>query len=103
MATLYVTEFKSMGRGANGLEMQAPLAYPTVSQSKAFTGTAGVIDNAVSDETTLLYIITDAAAFIKLGGSPTATSADIAVAGEVPIWLAVEPNSGLKVSAVTRS
>lgn len=103
MATLYVTEFKSMGRGANGLEMQAPLAFPTTSQKVSFTGTAGTIANAVGSETTLLYIMADAAAYISLGGSPTATANDMAVPGEVPLWLAVEPNSGLKVSAITRS
>lgn len=92
-----------MGRGANGLEMQAPLAFPLTNQKVTFTGTAGTISNAVGSETTLLYIITDAAAHIAIGGSPTATTNDMAVAGEVPLWVAVEPNSSLKVSAITRA
>lgn len=103
MATLYVTEFKSMGRGVNGLEMQAPLAFPLTTQKVTFTGTAGTISNAVGGETTLLYILTDAAAHISIAGSPTATTNDMAVPGEVPLWLAVEPNSTLKVSAITRA
>lgn len=46
-------------------------------QSKAYTGTAGTIDNAVGIGTVRVRVITTSAAFIKIGKDPTATTSDV--------------------------
>lgn len=101
MANLYVAEFSTMGKGNDGFEMQAPIAPPIASQTKSFT-TSTAVDTAFTDETTLVMILADAACNVEFGAAPTATSASMALPGEVPMFFSVPRKSGLKVAAVTR-
>lgn len=71
---------------------------PGTTQTKAYTGTAGVIDNAVSVGTNVVRVWVTTAAFIKIGASPSATTSDIPMPANTPELFIVPPGS--KVSAI---
>jgi hypothetical protein len=67
-------------------------------QSKAYTGTAGTIDNAVGSQTRHVRVVVTTAAFVAFGTAPTATAGDVYLAANVPETFTINP--GEKVSAV---
>jgi len=67
-------------------------------QSKAYTGTAGTIDNAVGTQIYKVRVVTTSAAYIKIGDSPTATTADVYMPADSPEYFTITP--GQKVSAI---
>ena len=67
-------------------------------QSKAYTGSAGTIDNAVGAGCFAVRVIATSACFIAIGKSPTATTSDIYVPADKPEIFICFP--GEKVSAV---
>lgn len=71
---------------------------PGITQTKAYTGTAGVIDNAISNGITVVRVWLSTAGFIAIGASPTATTSDIPMPANTPEYFIVPP--GAKVSAV---
>ncbi len=71
---------------------------PGTSQVKAYTGTAGVIDNAIGAGTNVVRVFCTTAAYIAFGTAPTATTSDIPVPANTPEYFLISP--GHKVSAV---
>lgn len=71
---------------------------PSTTQVKAYTGTAGVIDNAVGGQTRVVRIVVTSAAHIAIGGTPTATTSDVYMPANVAEYFLINP--GEKVSAV---
>lgn len=71
---------------------------PGITQTKAYTGTAGVIDNAISNGITVVRVWLSTAGFIAIGASPTATTSDIPMHANTPEYFIVPP--GAKVSAI---
>jgi hypothetical protein len=69
-------------------------------QSKAYTGTAGTIDNAISAGVTEVRVVVTSAAYIKIGPSPTATTSDVYLPADKPEVFTVSPGNSEKVSAV---
>ncbi len=67
-------------------------------QSKTYTGTAGVIDNAFGAGTWAVRVVVTTAAHIKFGQAPSATTADVYMAANVPEVFICNP--GEKVSAI---
>jgi hypothetical protein len=67
-------------------------------QKAAFTGTAGTIANGIGAYTKTVRVIVTAAAYVKIGNSPTATAADMYMAANWPEYFTVTP--GQKVSAI---
>jgi hypothetical protein len=67
-------------------------------QSKAYTGTAGTIDNAIGSGSYKVRVVVTSAAYVKVGDSPTATSADVYMAADAPEYFSCTP--GQKVSAI---
>lgn len=67
-------------------------------QSKAYTGTAGTIDNVISDGVQKIRVICTSAAYIKIDKTPTATSADVYMAADAAEYFTV--SAGQKVSAI---
>jgi hypothetical protein len=65
---------------------------------KAYSGTAGTTDSAVSRKTSVVMITCTTAAYVSSGLEPAATSADTYVAADVSYFFKIEP--GHKVSAV---
>jgi len=77
-----------------------PGAFPIIaSQSVAYTGTAGVVTNAVGTQTKLIRVICTTDAYVALGAAPTATSSDIPIAANVPQYFRAVPGV-TKVSAI---
>lgn len=74
---------------------------PGITQTKAYTGTAGVIDDPISDGITIIRVWLTTAGFIAIGASPTATTSDIPMPANTPEYFVVPPGS--KVSAVQSS
>lgn len=71
---------------------------PGASQVKAYTGTAGTVDNAISDGITVIRVWLSTAGYIAIGASPTATTSDIPMPANTPEYFVVPPGS--KVSAI---
>ncbi|SCB51661.1 hypothetical protein GA0061099_10214 [Bradyrhizobium yuanmingense] len=67
-------------------------------QSKAYTGTAGTIDNAIGSSVYKVRVVVTSAAYVKVGDSPTATSSDVYMAADAPEYFSCTP--GQKVSAI---
>jgi hypothetical protein len=67
-------------------------------QSVIYTASAGTITNAFSPSTKLVRVLTTSAAYVKVGNSPKATSADVYVPADTPQFFMASP--GMKVSAV---
>lgn len=65
-------------------------------QSKAYTGTAGTIDNAVGAASHHVRVVVTSAAYVKVGG--TATTADVYMPADKPEIFEIRP--GEKVSAI---
>lgn len=74
---------------------------PGTTQSKAYTGTHGVIDNAVGSETRIVRIVCTTDAFIAFGTSPEATSASMPVMANLLEYFEIDPTH--KVSAIQSS
>jgi hypothetical protein len=70
-------------------------------QSVAYTGTAGVITNAIGTGVYKVRVIVTSAAYIKIGSSPTATTADVYMPADAAEYFTCSP--GEKVSAVQLS
>ena len=73
---------------------------PSTTQRVAYTGTAGVISNAIADGTEIVRVMLTSDGYIKFGASPTATNADVPMAAFVPEYFVVPPGGSMKVSAV---
>lgn len=67
-------------------------------QSAAYTGTAGTITNAISDQVVKIRVVVTSAAYVKVGNSPTATTADPYMPADSVEYFTV--SAGMKVSAI---
>lgn len=74
---------------------------PGATQTKAYTGTAGTIDNAISAGITVVRVWLTTAGYIAIGSAPTATTGDIPMPANVPEYFVVP--QGSKVSAIQAS
>ena len=68
---------------------------------QSYTGTAGVIDNAVREKCRLALVWCSTDAHIAIGSAPTATTDDRPVTAKVDVLVALQPND--KVSAIQQS
>ncbi len=67
-------------------------------QNVTYTGTAGVITNAMSAGVHKCRVVCTTAAFIKIGVSPTALTSDVYMPADSPEYFTI--NEGEKVSAI---
>lgn len=67
-------------------------------QSVAYTGTAGTITNAVTDQVTKIRVVVTSAAYVKVGNSPTAATSDPYMPADSVEYFTV--SAGMKVSAI---
>jgi hypothetical protein len=67
-------------------------------QSVSYTGTAGTISSGISGSVQRIRVLVTTDAFIKIAGSPTATTSDVYLPGLQPEYFTVNP--GEKVSAI---
>jgi hypothetical protein len=70
-------------------------------QVVAYTGTHGVIANPLPPGAAAVWIFCTSVAHVKIGASPTATTADFPIPANVPVIIPLFQNNGdLKVSAI---
>ena len=74
---------------------------PLGTQKVAYTGTAGVITNAVRSGLKVVRVWCTTPAFIAVGVNPTATVNDMPIAASVPEYINIE--GGEKVSAIQQT
>lgn len=95
MASLHITECKTIGPDSAGQSMPAPMmpavntqvvVYTTASQSAVF-----------NPQTTLVRLIADADAYIVFGTNPTATNQGTLLKANVPEYFGVMPGHRLSV------
>lgn len=67
-------------------------------QSIAYTGTAGTIVTAITDQVTKVRVVVTSAAYVKVGNSPTAAATDVYMPADSPEYFTV--SAGMKVSAI---
>lgn len=98
MATLYITQFKSVGI-LPGREMQAAMVPPLAEQAMSFTVTTA--SNAFNVDAGLIRLHTDADCYIEFGTAPTATTSNgiKMIAGQTEYFSLKKPVDGLKVAA----
>jgi hypothetical protein len=78
--------------------IQIPIGRLGLHQSASYTGTAGTTTNPISAGVYKIRVICTTAAYVKIDKSPTATTADVYVAANVPEYFIATP--GESVSAV---
>jgi hypothetical protein len=83
------------------MSYKQPSSRPGATQNVAYTGTAGVVSNGVSDGVFQVRVNCSTDAYIAFGAAPTATTSDIFMAAGRPEYFTVSP--GQKVSAVQAS
>ncbi len=81
---------------SNGFVIPGAFPVGTI-QSKAYDASAA-IDNAVGADTKLVEITVTTAAYVAIGTTPTATSANQLVPALMPVVLPIKP--GDKVAAI---
>lgn len=98
MAKLLIAEFSAIGRESPGTVAQAASLPPVAEQAVTFTTTTQ--SSALSADTTLVRVMSDADCFIAVGTNPTAvvTGAVKLIAGQAE-YFGVRP--GHKIAAVT--
>ena len=70
-------------------------------QVVAYTGTAGTIADPLPPGAAAVWVFCTSIAHIKIGASPTATTADFPIPASVPIIIPIMRNNGdIKVSAI---
>jgi len=81
----------------------ARVPYPITggTQSVAYTGTAGVISNAVDAQTRRVLVYASTDCHIQFAKAPTATTADMFLPASTQIFLSIR--GGEKVSAIRNS
>lgn len=69
-------------------------------QKVAYTGTHGVIANAISAGINVIRVWTTTLAYIQIGTAPVATNADIPIPANTPVFIVVPSGGTMKVSAI---
>jgi hypothetical protein len=100
MATAWVIEYANAAT-INGVVIPAPLGDPLRVQTVTFTGTPGVISNAVDAGCGLVGIYVSAAACFKGGTAPTAALTDAPIAAGVEKFFV--PTTRWKYSFIAQS
>lgn len=102
MADIYITEYSRLGVDQQGREIFAGLE-PAVAEQKISNPATSTQSNALNEQTTFVAITASAAAHIKFGADPTATTGTGYIgSGETRLY-AVKPNSSLKIAAINAS
>jgi hypothetical protein len=103
MATIYVTEYNSLG-GAPGAPSQTPFDPPVAAYSFAITGsstTPGAPNTTFKASTNLIRVHTDAICSIAIGLSPTAAATATRLAANQTEYHSVAVNQGHTIAVIT--
>lgn len=101
MATLYVTEYSSLGLQSSG-PAQAALEPENASQTVAIGG-ASAQSNAFGAATGVVRLHSDAICSVKFGTNPTAAATNRRMAANQTEYFAVPIGQSFKVAVITNS
>lgn len=101
MPNLYITEFAQEGVDAQG--RITPIAkMPSIAEQKvAFSSSAQ--SAVLSDATTIVRLHSDGVCSVAFGTNPTATTGNMRLGIGQTEYFAVQPNSGLKIAAISNT
>lgn len=99
MATLFVTEYASLG--ADVAASVAPIAAEPAVTTQTVSFTTTTQSSAFNASTRFVRLIADADCHLLFGANPSATTSHQKVMADTVEWRAVQP--GDKVAAVTAS
>lgn len=100
MATIYVTEFTSMGSALNGAAQVA--AHPGLqAQSMAITASSTTLTLPFTAQTKFIRVQNDSICSISIGNAPTAVTTKTRVPAETIEYHGVQPGHNLAVIANT--
>ena len=97
--TIYVNEFTSFGKDANGNVTPYPLQPATAFQTLAVTGVSAQT-TAFAATTTVIQVHTDAICSIVFGTAPTATTSNARLPANETRYFSVPAGSALKIAAI---
>lgn len=101
MATLYITEFQTIGGIAN---FNAPIAaVPELANQTVSIGMTSAASSAFSGNTGIVRLHTDAICSIEFGTTPTATATTARMAANQTEYFAVPVGGAFKVAVITNS
>jgi len=98
MATLQISEYRSMALDVNGKTVEAAQLPPLAVQNITISGTSAQCA-ALNANTKFVRLIGDVGFRIEVGANPTATSTDQRRLADNPEFFGVNPKH--KISAVT--
>ncbi len=103
MATLYVTEYATLGvPQVGGMVSQTPQEPPLVEQTVSI-GASSTQSNAFNAATTLVRLHTDAICSVEFGTNPTATSGKARMPANQTEFKTVPKGQSFKVAVITNS
>jgi hypothetical protein len=98
MTTLYVTEYTSVARDANGV-IQVPKEPETLTQTLANAG-GNVVSAAFQPSTKMVRLHTDSICSVLFGSNPTATTANRRLAANQTEYVDVATVPQMKVAVI---
>lgn len=106
MATLYITEYATLGRDNAGKAAQIPQEPPVAEQTVAIGG-GSVQSAALNIATTVVRLHTDVICSKLFGSNPTATAASGRMAAGTTEYVSVDKqvglNPALKIAVITNT
>lgn len=103
MASLYITQYSKLGMDPNGQDVQAGLEPYVAYEKLTYTGTAAA-SAAFNAQTRFVRLHSDGIFSYRITAAGTAaTTGDARVAANATEFIAVEPGSAMKVSAIVNT
>lgn len=102
MSSLYITEYEQQGKDQQGNSILAGHEPKITVQKIAFTATPGQ-SATLNPRTTFVRLNADGICSYAVDTNPTAAVTDTRLSAGVTEFIAVNPNSGLKISAITNT
>lgn len=102
MAKLYVTEFRS-AQQQPGIVNSIPDVMGVTEQTPVTIGASSAQSAAFNVGTSVVRLHTDAVCSVAFGPDPTATAANMRMAANESMLIAVRPGTSFKVAVITNS
>ncbi len=100
MPSIYVNEFRSLARDAEGNVIAAPL-YPPLATQVVTIGVASAASSAFNDETRFIEIASDTDCHYEVAASPTAAAASsMNLAAGVVKFIGVQAGQSMKIAVI---
>jgi len=102
MAKLYITEFRN-AQQLPGLLNSIPDVMGVIDQTPVTIGASSTQSSAFNAGTSVVRLHADAICSVAFGTDPTATAANMRMAANESLLIAVRPGVSFKVAVITNS